>query len=63
MFSRFCTARFKVLFSTVRCSGAGKQFDRVAVVRVFFLNGGVFERNVAHRRTVVVLYMLIKLGV
>ena len=59
MLSFFCHARFGVLFSTlVLCCPAAdthlKQQDRAAS-GARFLTGGVFECDIAHRRSVSVL--------
>ena len=60
-----CPASFGVLFncSTVWCSAADthlKLLDR-AVSGAWFLTAGVFECDIAHRRSVEVLYMLYKI--
>ena len=52
------------LFSTVRCSGAGKQFDRVVSCAIFFLMGVCLSVTLhIVEQLYIVLYMLIKLGV
>ena len=63
MLSGFCPARFGVL-SAVWCSAADthlKLLDRV-VSGARFLTGGVFECDIAHRRSVAILFMLYKIG-
>ena len=62
MLSGFCPASFGVLFC-VWCSAADthlKLLDR-AVSGARFLTGGVFECDIAHRRSVAVLCMLYKI--
>ena len=61
MLSMFCPARFGVLFCSL-CSADDtdlKLLDR-AVSGAWFLTGGVFECDIAHRRSVAVLCMLYK---
>ena len=61
MFPGFCPARFGS--SAVWCSAADthlKLLDR-AVSGARFLTGGVFECDIAHRRSVTVLCMLYKI--
>ena len=62
MLSGFCPASFRVLFCSVVL---GSRTDIKLLDRVFsgasFLTGGVFECDLAHRRSVAVLCMLYKI--
>ena len=61
MLSGFCHARFGVLFC--RCSAADTHLELLdrAVSGARFLTVGVFECDIAHRRSVAVLCMLYKI--
>ena len=60
MLSRFCLARFGVLFCSLAADTHLKLLDR-AVSGARFLTGGVFECDISHRRSVAVLCMLYKI--
>ena len=62
MLSGFCPASFGVLFCSLvlHANTHLKLLDR-AVSGVRFLTGGVFECDIAHRRSVAVLCMLYKI--
>ena len=62
MLSRFSPARFGVLFcSVVLAADTHIKLLNRAVSDARFLTGGVFESDIAHRRSVLVLCMLYKL--
>ena len=67
MIDRFLGDAFRVFVLTVLeycsavwCSAADTQLDR-AVSGASFLTGGVFECDIAHHRSVAILYMLYKI--
>ena len=64
MISKFCSARFGVLFCSVvlGCRYTPSTTIDRAVSGATFLTGGVFECDIAYRRSVAVLCMLYKIG-